>query len=173
MFISEPYNTYENSLSTAKTLAFFEQIYETFRNFLGKIVLLSLLFLVTPLVFLLGYLIKSKRKALQRHMRKDIPGFKNSNEYQDFKMMLDKFENLLPSLNKINEFKANNAPLTVRYFLIQLQKMASTLITYFSWLKKGLSHLNAVQFTSKSNEFKLVSEQELWKNRNQSYHYWL
>jgi hypothetical protein len=106
-------------------------------------------------------------------MRKDMPLFKNHTDYLKFKGHLNEIDELMPSLKKVSGYNLKKAPWPVKYTLSQMQKMTSTVITYSSWLKSRLISLNEEQFTSDSKVFKLVSEKELWKNRNQVYQYWM
>lgn len=174
MFATNTYNPFENNLSNAKTVVGLEWLYESVKNHIGKLFVVILLVLVgLPLVFLFGYWLQTKRKKFQRHMRKDMPLFKSHNDYLNFKEYLNRLDELTPSLKKVSGYNLRKAPWPVKYTLSQMQKMTSTVITYNSWLKSRLTSLNEEQFTSDSKVFKLVSEKELWKNRNQVYQYWM
>lgn len=174
MFAAETYNPFETSLSNAKTVVGLEWLYEGLRNHLSKLLVVVLVVLVgLPFVFFFGYWLQTKRKKFQRHMRKDLPLFKNHSDYLEFKGYLNKLEVLMPSLKKVSGYNLKKAPWPVKYTLGQMQKMTSTLVTYHSWLKTRLNSLNEEQFKSNSTVFKLVSEKELWKNRNQAYQYWM
>lgn len=174
MFATQTYNPFENSLSNAKTVVGLEWLYESVRNHLGKLfVVLLVVLLGLPFVFFFGYWLQTKRRKFQRHMKKDMPLFKSHNDYLKFKGYLNKLDELMPSLKKVSGYNLKKAPWPVKYTLSQMQKMTSTVITYNSWLKSRLTTLNEDQFTSKSKVFKLVSEKELWNNRNQAYQYWM
>lgn len=174
MFATSTYNPFETSLSNAKTVVGLEWLYEGLRNNLSKLFVLVLLILAgLPFVFFFGYWLQTKRKKFQKYMRKDLSLFKNQNDYLEFKDNLNKLESLMPSLKKVSNYNLKKAPWPVNFTLNQMQKMTSTLVTYNSWLKTRLNSLNEEQFKSKSTVFKLVSEKELWKNRNKAYQYWM
>jgi hypothetical protein len=174
MFALKTYNHFESSLSNAKTVVGLEWIYEGVRNHLGKILASILVLLIgLPFVFFFGFWLQTKRKKFSRHMKKEIPLFKSSDGYLNFKEHLKKLDGLTPSLKKVSEYNLKKAPWPLSYTLGQMQKMASTLVTYNGWLKKRLDPLNEEKFSSNSKVFKFVSEKELWKNRNQAYKYWM
>ncbi len=174
MFTAQTYNPFETSLSNAKTVVGLEWLYESVRTHLGKLfVVLLVVLLGLPFVFFFGYWLQTKRRKFQRHMKKDMSLFKSHNDYVKFKGYLNKLDQLTPSLKKVSGYNLKKAPWPVKYTLSQMQKMTSTVITYNSWLKSRLTTLNEDQFTSNSKVFKLVSEKELWNNRNQAYQYWM
>ena len=174
MFAAGTYNPFETSLSNAKTVVGLEWLYEGVRNHLGKLLVVALVVVVgLPFVFFFGYWLQTKRKKFQRHMRKDFTLFKSHGDYLEFKDYLNKLELLMPSLKKVSNYNLKKAPWPVKYTLSQMQKMTSTLVTYNNWLKTRLNSLNEEQFKSNSTVFKLVSEKELWKNRNKAYQYWM
>ncbi|MFZ4056987.1 MAG: hypothetical protein ACOYKE_02560 [Ferruginibacter sp.] len=174
MFAVESYSTFDSSLSNAKTVVGLEWLYEGVKNHLGKIALLCFVLVVgLPVVFLLGYWLHTKRKQLQREMKKDLPLFKNHVEYLKFKENLSKLDSLLPALKKISAYNLKKAPWPIRYTLSQMQKLASSITTYNKWLKKHLTSYNEDSSTGKSKVFRLVSENELWKERNPVYNYWM
>lgn len=172
MFASNTYNSFETSLSNAKTVVGLEWLYESVRDNLGKLVFVTLVVLAgLPFVFFFGFWLKMKRKKFQRNMKKDFSLFKNYTDYLEFKDNLNKLDTLMPSLKKVANYNLHKAPWPVKFTLSQMQKMTSTLVTYNTWLKKRLDALN--EDKDKESVFKLVSEKELWKNRNQAYQYWM
>lgn len=174
MFATNTYNPFETSLDNAKTVVSLEWLYEGVRNHLGKMVFLTLVVLVgLPFVFFFGFWLKMKRKKFQKHMKKDLTLFKSHKDYLDFKDHLNKLDTLMPSLKKVTNYNLYKAPWPVKFTLSQMQKMTSTLVTYNSWLKKRLNAFNEDNCQSHETVFKLVSEKELWKNRNQVYQYWM
>lgn len=174
MFAVDSYNPFENSLNNAKVVVSLEWQYETIRKNLSKLMVISLVLTIgLPLVFFFGFWLQIKRRKFRRSMRNVIPDFKNYDDYLQFKLSISKLDELMPSLQKVNKYNLKKAPLPVRYTLLQMQKMTSTLITFNDWQKSKLSSLNEQQFKSKSQVFKFVSEQELWKGRNSAYQYWM
>lgn len=174
MLPAPTYHPFDLSLLSAKTVVGLEWLYESVRVYLGKLIVVVLVFLLgLPFVLFFGYWLKVKRKKLQRYMKVDMPVFNNADDYLRFKQQLDKVDSLLPSLKKVSEYKRQKAPWPVRFTLRQMQKMSSTVVTYNSWLKSRLNLFNEDQFAGKSRVFRLVSEKELWKNRNQVYQYWM
>lgn len=174
MFASNTYNPFETSLTNAKTVVGLEWLYESVRKQIGKLLLVVLVvFLALPVVLLFGYWLQRKRKRFQSHMRKDFKDFHRANDYLEYKVYTNKVATLTPSLKKVSGYNLKKAPWPLKYTLSQMQKMTSTLLTYNSWLKSRLNSLNEEQFKSESSVFKFVSEEELWRNRNHAYQYWM
>jgi hypothetical protein len=168
------YNPYESSLTHAKTVVSLEWLYDAVRKNVSKVFVAFLVVLVgLPIVFLLGFWLKAKRKNLQRHMRSNLPLFKNPDEYLAFRDNLSKLDSLMPSLKKVSNYNAKKAPWPLGFTLRQMQKMTSTLATYNAWLHNRLDLFNEEQLSSTSTLFKLVPESKLWKERNQAYKYWM
>lgn len=174
MLTTNTYNPFETSLNNAKTVVGLEWLYEGVRNHFGKLVVVVLVVLVgLPFVFFFGFWLKMKRKKFQKQMRKDLALFKSHEDYLVFKDYLNKLDVLMPSLKKVSNYNLHKAPWPVKFTLSQMQKMTSTLVTYNSWLKKRLKALNDDNSQNNETVFTLVSEKELWKNRNQVYQYWM
>lgn len=174
MFAAQPYNTFETSLDNAKTVVGLEMLYESVRKNLSKLMVVLLMLVVgLPFVFFFGFWLQTKRKKFQKHMRKDVPSFNSYKDYLELKDSLSKLDELMPALKKVNSYNLKKAPVPIRFTLNQMQRMTSTLVTYNDWLKSRLNSFNEEQFRSKSQVFKLVTEKELWKERNKVYQYWM
>ena len=74
-------------------------------------------------------------------------------------------------MNRIDDKDVASAPYLLRYTLRQMKAMATTLDTYHKWLNDSLDKMNKPQPDSKV--FRMVSEKELWDNRNKAYKYWM
>jgi hypothetical protein len=174
MLAINTYNSFDNNLTNAKAVVGLELLYESFRKQVGKFFILMVVCLVClPFLLLFGLWLQTKRKSFQKHMKRDVKSFRNYSEYQEFKEYLSKLDNLMPSLNKVNKYNLKKVPFPFKYTLTQMQKMASTIVTYNDWQKSRLNSLNDEQFKSNGSQvFKHISERELWNNRNQAYQYW-
>lgn len=174
MFAAQQYNSFETSLDNAKAVVGFEFLYESLRKNLNKLIVLVLVYAVgLPIVFLFGYWLLTKRKKFQKHMKNDFLTLNTSKDYLDLKESLSKLDELMPALKKVSTYNLKKAPYLIRFTLCQMQKMTSTLVTYNDWLKSRLNSYNEEQYSSKSQIFKLVPEEELWKERNKVYQYWM
>ncbi len=174
MFATNTYNFFETGLNNAKIVVGLEWLYESVKKQLGKFFLLVLLVLLGfPAVLLFGFWLQKKRRKFQKHMRNELPFFKDQNDYLEFKAYLNKAYSLSPSLKKVSGYNVKKAPWPLKYTLKQMKKMTSTLLTYNDWLKTRLNSLNEEHFKSEKTVFKFVPEKELWKNRNEAYQYWM
>lgn len=174
MIAPNTYNPFENSVNNAKTVVSLEWLYQEVRTHLSKLIVVTLVIITSlPIVFLFGFWLHMQRKRFQKCMKKEPIFFKSNKDYLEFKVSLEKLDVLMPSLQKVLHYDLNKTPWPMKYTLRQMQKMTSTLVTFNSWLKTRLSPFNETKFKSKSQAFHLISEGELWKNRNPVYQYWM
>jgi hypothetical protein len=174
MLASGSYNTFESGLNNAKMVVGLEWLYESARRNLSKVTVAFLMAILgLPFVLVTGYWLRTKRRKLQRLMRKNTIHLMQHSDYLAVRESLDKLTVLMPTLKKVARYDLKRTPWPMSYTLRQMQGMTTTLITYSEWLMIKINTFNQQQFKTNSQTFKLVSETEMWEGRNQAYRYWM
>ena len=160
---------------SGKALAKIDSLYVTARKYLGKFLLrVGVFFLLWPALLVFALCLKVARRKLIVTMRNSDEELHDLNDYVAFKESFDKFEKLLPFVHKVNSYNPKNAHYVLRYVLVQMQKTGSTLLTFHDYVKcKFINDLNHSKFPPPTESFCYRPEQDLWKNRNKAYSYWL
>lgn len=166
--------SFDISISSAQIVVRIDRVYIFLKNLVGKVIFEFLaIFICLPLVYIFAVLLRAKRKRLQKSMRESFNDFRDYEHYLKFKNSVHDLSVFLPKLKAIGGYNIKNAPLPIRFPLNQIKKMTSTLVTYNEWLDSRLTPLNEDNVDNECSDFKLITEKELWDNRNHAYQYWM
>ncbi len=155
----------KKNISAAKVLNAFLHFYKNLRKYLGRQISKVIVFLLSPLVYLLLRFIRSRVQKYSANITVD------TDNYVGHRYIYDTLSELIDKIN-INDTlddKLNDIPFYARYVVKEFIFIVKAIQQSHDNLGAALKNIN--KDSPKSNFFILRTEAELWESRNKSYDY--
>lgn len=172
MLLNTYYNTRDYNLLSARALNTLFNLYEMFCRSANLFIRALVLLVSFPVYFFVGVWLMYVRKKLQKRMRQKCLLYNDAETYVAFRKRLDEYRKFEPLMKRLSKMNPQKAFLLYRFFLSQVKKLSSTLVTLNGWMEHQLAPLNTPKFKT-NNTYTFVPEQQLWSDRNPAYKYWM
>lgn len=155
----------KKNISIAEKLDAFLRFYRHIRKYLGKQLSKFLLTIISPIIYILLYLVRSR---IQKYSANIII---NTDNYVDYRHSYDKLSHLIQKIDidNISDDDIKNIPFYVRYIVKEFLLIVKVIKETHNNLGAALKDIN--KNSPKSDFFTLRTESELWESRNKSYDY--
>jgi len=155
----------KKNISAAKVLNAFLRLYKNIRKYLGRQISKVIVFVSSPLVYLL---LRFLRSRIQKYSANIII---DTNNYVEYRHTYDVLSHLIGKINisDVSDNKLNDIPFYARYVAKEFMLILRAIKESHGNLGAALRNIN--KDSPKSNFFTLSTEAELWESRNKSYDY--